>query len=60
VSTGNLTAFSDTVDYNIESVGSLRKTLFGREGLFMIRLTGPGTVLLQTLKAAKAGPSQAY
>lgn len=50
VSTGNLAAFSATVDYNIESVGSLRKTLFSREGLFMTRLTGPGVVLLQTLK----------
>jgi uncharacterized protein (AIM24 family) len=51
VSTGNLAAFSDTVDYNIESVGSLRKSFFSKEGLFMTRLTGPGTVLLQTLKA---------
>ena len=50
VSTGNLAAFSDAVDYNIEAVGSLRKTLFSKEGLFMTRLTGPGTVLLQTLK----------
>ena len=50
VSTGNLAAFSDAVDYNIETVGSLRKTLFSKEGLFMTRLTGPGTVLLQTLK----------
>lgn len=50
VSTGNLAAFSDAVDYDIQSVGSVRKTLFSKEGLFMTRLTGPGTVLLQTLK----------
>jgi uncharacterized protein (AIM24 family) len=55
VSTGNLAAFSDDVDYNIESVGSLRKTFFSKEGLFMTRLTGPGAVLLQTLKPTKAG-----
>ena len=54
VSTGNLAAFSSTIDYNIESVGSLRKTFFSKEGLFMIRLTGPGTVLLQTLKSRRA------
>ncbi len=52
VSTGNLAAFSAAVDYNIETVGSLRKTFFSKEGLFMTRLTGPGTVLLQTLKPA--------
>lgn len=57
VSTGNLVAFSDAVDYNIETIGSLRKTFFGKEGVFMTRLTGPGTVLLQTLKAGKARPS---
>ena len=50
VSTGNLAAFSDTVDYDIESVGSIRRMLFSKEGFFMTRLTGPGTVLLQTLK----------
>jgi uncharacterized protein (TIGR00266 family) len=56
VSTGNLAAFSDGVDYNIESVGSLRKTLFSKEGFFMTRLTGPGTLLLQTMKSAGRGP----
>lgn len=55
VSTGNLAACSDRVDYDVETVGSVRKTLFSKEGLFMTRLTGPGTVLLQTLKSAKAG-----
>ena len=54
VSTGNLAAFSGTIDYNIESVGSLRKMFFSKEGLFMTRLTGPGTVLLQTLKPRRA------
>ena len=54
VSTGNLAAFSSTIDYNIESVGSLRKTFFSNKGLFMTRLMGPGTVLLQTLKPRRA------
>ena len=53
VSTGNLAAFSDGIDYNVETVGSLRKTFFSKEGLFMTRLTGPGTVLLQTIKPTK-------
>lgn len=50
VSTGNLAAFADSVDYNIRGVGGLRQMLFGGEGLFMTRLEGPGRVLLQTLK----------
>lgn len=57
VSSGNLAAFAATVDYSIKTVGGVRKALFGGEGIFMTRLTGPGRVLLQTIKrgtAAKA------
>ncbi len=50
VSTGNLAAFAESVDYNIQGVAGCRRILFGGEGLFMTRLTGPGRVLLQTLK----------
>jgi uncharacterized protein (AIM24 family) len=50
VSTGNLAAFADRVDYDIQGVGGCRKMMFGGEGLFMTRLSGPGRVLLQTLK----------
>ncbi len=51
VSTGNLAAFAASVDYSIETVGSVGRALFGGEGLFMTRLTGPGPVFLQSLKA---------
>lgn len=50
VSTGHLAAFAASIDYDIRYVGGVRKVLFGGEGLFMTRLTGPGRVLLQTLK----------
>lgn len=50
VSTGNLAAFSESVDYAIQTVGGIRRTLFGGEGVFMTRLTGPGRVLMQSLK----------
>lgn len=50
VSTGNLAAFADSVDYNIRGVAGCRQMLFGGEGFFMTRLEGPGRVLLQTLK----------
>lgn len=49
VSTGHLAAFADTVDYDIQGVRGCRNVLFGGEGLFMTRLTGPGRVLLQSL-----------
>lgn len=55
VSTGNLAAFSSRVDYDVKAVGSLSKTLFGKEGLFMTRMQGPGTVLLQSLKPQREG-----
>ena len=50
VSTGNLAAFAASVDYDIETVSSWKKIFFGKEGVFMTRLQGPGRVLLQTLK----------
>lgn len=50
VSTGNLAAFSKSVDYNIRGVGGCLKILFGGEGIFLTSLSGPGRVLLQTLK----------
>ncbi len=50
VSTGNLAAFSESIDYNIQKVSGLRRIFFGGEGLFMTKLTGPGRVLLQSLK----------
>jgi uncharacterized protein (AIM24 family) len=55
VSTGNVAGFSAAVDYDIQGVGGVRKALFGREGLFMTRLTGSGRVLLQSLKRGSAG-----
>jgi len=50
VSTGSLAGFSKKVDYNIQGVGGMRRIFFGGEGLFMTKLTGPGRVLLQSLK----------
>ncbi|MGD8395519.1 MAG: TIGR00266 family protein [Candidatus Eiseniibacteriota bacterium] len=49
VDTGCLVAFQPSVDYDIQRVGGVKTTLFGGEGLFFARLTGPGRVFLQTL-----------
>jgi uncharacterized protein (TIGR00266 family) len=56
VSTGNLAAFAEAVDYDIRGVAGCRRILFGGEGLFMTRLDGPGRVLLQSLKRTASTP----
>ena len=49
VDTGCIVAMQPSVDYDIQMVPGIRTALFGGEGLFFARLTGPGRVVLQTL-----------
>jgi len=49
VDTGCLVAFSEGIDYSIEKAGNLKSMFFGGEGLFLAKLSGTGTVFLQTL-----------
>lgn len=49
VDTGCLVALTQEVDYDIQFVGGIRNTLFGGEGVFFAKLTGPGRVWLQSL-----------
>ena len=49
VDTGCLVAFAMTVDYDIQFVGGFKNALFGGEGLFFAKMTGPGKVYLQSL-----------
>lgn len=49
VSAGNVVAFEKTVQYELETIKGAKNTLFGGEGLFLTKLTGPGTVILQTM-----------
>jgi uncharacterized protein (TIGR00266 family) len=49
VDTGCLVAFATTVDYDIKFVGGFTNALFGGEGLFLAKLSGPGKVYLQSL-----------
>lgn len=53
VDTGCLVAFATTVDYDIQFVGGFKNALFGGEGLFLARLTGPGKVYLQSLPLSR-------
>ncbi len=49
VDTGCLVAMEASVDYDIETVPGIKTALFGGEGLFFVRLRGPGRILLQTM-----------
>ena len=49
VDTGCLVALTDSVHYDIQQVGSIKSALFAGEGLFLVHLTGPGKVWLQSL-----------
>lgn len=49
VDTGCIVAFTQGVDYDIQTVPGIKNKLFGGEGLFFAVLTGPGTVWLQTM-----------
>ena len=49
VDTGCLAAMTGEVDFDIQEAGGMKTTLFGGEGLSFAKLTGPGTVWLQSL-----------
>jgi uncharacterized protein (TIGR00266 family) len=53
VDTGCVAALQPTVDFDIQYVGKIKTALFGGEGLFFARLTGPGKVWLQTLPLSR-------
>lgn len=48
VDTGNVVAFQNGMAYETETVQGFKNVLFGGEGLFLTRITGPGKVILQT------------
>jgi uncharacterized protein (TIGR00266 family) len=49
VDTGCVVAYTPGVDFEIQYVGKIKTALFGGEGLFLAKLTGPGEVWLQSL-----------
>jgi uncharacterized protein (TIGR00266 family) len=53
VDTGCVAAFTDTVDMDIIAAGGVKTMLFGGEGAFFARLTGPGHVWIQSLPFAR-------
>ena len=53
VDTGCIVGFEETVSYDIQFVGGIKKAIFGGEGLFLANLTGPGKVLIQSMTLEK-------
>ena len=49
VDTGCLVAMTPNVNFEIQYVGKIKTALFGGEGLFFAKVTGPGTVWIQSL-----------
>ena len=49
VDTGCMVMVEPTVSYEVKMQSGIKKSLFGGEGLFLVHLTGPGHVTLQTL-----------
>ncbi|MBI5925814.1 MAG: TIGR00266 family protein [Aquabacterium sp.] len=49
VDTGCLVAYTSGVDFDIQYVGKIKTAMFGGEGVFLARVTGPGHVWLQSL-----------
>jgi uncharacterized protein (TIGR00266 family) len=49
VDTGCVAAMTATVDFDLEKAGSIKSMIFGGEGMFFARLTGPGKVWIQSL-----------
>jgi len=49
IDTGCIVALTPSVNFEIQYVGKIKTALFGGEGLFFAKVTGPGTVWLQSL-----------
>lgn len=49
VDTGCVAAYTSTVDFDVVRAGSVKSMIFGGEGVFFARLTGPGRVWMQSL-----------
>lgn len=53
VDTGCVVAYTPSVSFEIQYVGKIKTALFGGEGLFLAKLTGPGEVWLQSLPLSR-------
>ena len=50
---GHVGAFQASVSFQITTVPGIKNMIFGGDGIFLVSLTGPGRIWLQTLPIAK-------
>ncbi len=48
VDNGSIVGFHSTITYDMQYVGSVRSAVLGGEGVYVSKITGPGTVWLQS------------
>jgi uncharacterized protein (TIGR00266 family) len=53
VDTGCVVAYTPTIDFDIEFVRGIKNLVFGGEGLFFARMSGPGKVWIQSLPISR-------
>lgn len=53
IDTGCVVAYEPSLDFNIESSGSLKSMVFGGEGMFLATIKGTGKVWLQSMPIRK-------
>lgn len=53
VDTGCIVAYTSQVDFDIEFIRGIKNMVFGGEGLFFAKLTGPGKVWIQSLPISR-------
>ncbi len=53
IDTGCVVAFEPSLDFDVETTGSLRSMVFGGEGLFLATISGTGRVWLQSMPIRK-------
>ena len=57
VDTGYLAAMDETCSMDIVTVPGVKNALFGGEGLFNTKITGPGNIILQTMPISAVASS---
>lgn len=53
VDNGHVAALDESVDFDIQRVKGVKNMMFGGEGLFFAKMTGPGRVWIQTMPVSK-------
>lgn len=60
VSTPRAMAWERSVNYEISSIGSVKATMFGSEGLLVTTLTGPGRIIIQSMSPGELALSLSH